>query len=646
MDPDYNSQPEAETPPPDGGSSFDDFDTFQPQTDRAAEGVPPDEGGDSDSEPEDENGTSKALLTLAVILAVLALLIGGFLVGKALFGADTPTPTPTESGEAFISISEPIAGAVVDVPNAVPVKGMAGSLFEGNLVVQARDQAGNILAEQATTVQAPDAGTGGQGPWAVEMVVPVKPGTPGSFYAFSSSPQDGSVVASASVDVVFGTEVASESFIIINQPVDGEQIDIFQAVNVKGEGGGLFEGNVVVQALDDNGNVLAEQPTIVQSPDGGIGGSGTWEVQLSIDTTAGSSGQIRAFSPSPADGSDLAADSVVVKYGQADQAQLEIAVPADGNLVNTTNPIPVSGTGSGLFENTIIVRALDQDGNVLAEQVTTLDASETGGSGSWAVELSVSVNPGTVGQIVAASPDPSGSQPAASSKVGVTYGTEIPPEEPILIEDYLWSLASINGSELIPTTLITAEFKDDQIAGTAGCNNYFGEYNRTDTEISFGPFGTTRMACPDPEGVMDQENGYLATLATVTAYVVENDILWFSDANGSAVLAYQGAVVGNVVVAEPAELPEGSVVAVQLQDTSLQDVAATVVGEQIIQGAVSFPIPFDVIYPVSVIEENHTYSLSVRITDADGNLIFINTSSHQVITNGQPSVIDVTVDPV
>jgi putative lipoprotein len=105
-------------------------------------------------------------------------------------------------------------------------------------------------------------------------------------------------------------------------------------------------------------------------------------------------------------------------------------------------------------------------------------------------------------------------------------------------------------------------------------------------------------------------------------------------------------VVGYVIVAAPAELPEGAVVTVQLQDTSLQDVAATVIGEQIIQGVVSFPIPYQVIYPVSVIEDNHTYSMSVRITDADGNLLFINTSAHLVITNDNPSVVDVTVDPV
>jgi uncharacterized lipoprotein YbaY len=321
-------------------------------------------------------------------------------------------------------------------------------------------------------------------------------------------------------------------------------------------------------------------------------------------------------------------------------------MPADGSVVNTTDPIPVSGTGTGLFENNVVVRALDQDGNVLAEQVTTLDASETGGSGSWAVELSVSVNPGTVGQIVAVSPDPSGSQPVASSKVGVTYGTEIPPAEPVVIEDYLWSLASLNGNEIIPYTVITAEFADGQIAGSASCNNYFADYNRTDSEISFGLAGTTRMFCEQPEGVMDQENAYLATLATVTSYTVENEILWFADANGGAVLAYQGAVVGNIVVADPAELPEGAVVTVQLQDTSLQDVAAKIIGEQVIQGTVTFPIPYEVVYPVSVIEDTHTYSMSVRITDADGNLIFINTSAYTVITNDHPSVVDVTVDPV
>jgi len=309
MDSDVNSQDNTETPPPASGGAFDEFDTQGPQPDSGGEGMPPAEGGDGDAAPEDENGTSKALIAVAIILGVLALVLGGYLVGKALFGSETPTPAPTQPAEAFITISEPIDGAIVNVPNAVPVAGMAGGLFEGTLVVQALDKDGNVLAEQPTTVQAPDAGTGGQGPWQVELVVPVKPGTPGSFYAFSTSPQDGSIVASASVSVVYGEEVVIESYIIVNQPVDGEQLDISQPVTVKGEGGGLFEGTVVVQALDDSGTVLAEQPTILQSPEAGIGGSGPWEVQLSIGTTAGTTGQIRAFSPSPVDGSDIAAAS-------------------------------------------------------------------------------------------------------------------------------------------------------------------------------------------------------------------------------------------------------------------------------------------------------------------------------------------------
>jgi len=106
-------------------------------------------------------------------------------------------------------------------------------------------------------------------------------------------------------------------FITISEPAQAARLDLTWAVSVKGEAGGLFEGNVVVQALDAAGNVLTQQPTIIDAPDAGTGGAGPWSVDLNIKPPTGSQGQIVAFSTSPEDGSWVAEDRIEVGYGES-----------------------------------------------------------------------------------------------------------------------------------------------------------------------------------------------------------------------------------------------------------------------------------------------------------------------------------------
>ena len=59
------------------------------------------------------------------------------------------------------------------------------------------------------------------------------------------------------------------------------------------------------------------------------------------------------------------------------------------------------------------------------------------------------------------------------------------------------------------------------------------------------------------------------------------------------------------------------------------------------------PLPFEVTYNAAEIDPSHTYSLSVRITDGQGNLLFINTQAYNVLTQGNPIFgIEVVVEPV
>ncbi len=107
----------------------------------------------------------------------------------------------------------------------------------------------------------------------------------------------------------------AQAFIKIDEPVHGAILDINGPITVWGSGAGLPEGNVVVQALDQDGNVLVEQPTTLQGENVGLGGQGTWSVALMVDVRSGTVGRLMAFSPSPLDGSYVASTVVNVTYG-------------------------------------------------------------------------------------------------------------------------------------------------------------------------------------------------------------------------------------------------------------------------------------------------------------------------------------------
>ena len=100
-----------------------------------------------------------------VVIVLLLGALGVFQTGES--------PTPPAASGPFITISEPVQGAVVPIPEAVTVRGEAGALFENNVVVQALDEDGNVLVQEPTTAQAPE--IGGTGPWSIQLVIPVKP---------------------------------------------------------------------------------------------------------------------------------------------------------------------------------------------------------------------------------------------------------------------------------------------------------------------------------------------------------------------------------------------------------------------------------------------------------------------------------------
>ena len=110
------------------------------------------------------------------------------------------------------------------------------------------------------------------------------------------------------------------------------------------------------------------------------------------------------------------------------------------------------------------------------------------------------------------------------------------------IEDTIWKLESYgekgNLQTVIQDTEITIEFKsaEGKIAGSGGCNNYFGGYEINKNElIIIPPIGSTMMACPEP--IMDQEQEYFKLLETTETYQIENDKLTIS-CSGNKILGF------------------------------------------------------------------------------------------------------------
>ena len=108
-------------------------------------------------------------------------------------------------------------------------------------------------------------------------------------------------------------------------------------------------------------------------------------------------------------------------------------------------------------------------------------------------------------------------------------------------------IAYNNGKEAVVSVIIgteiTADFGEDgQLTGNAGCNNYFASYETEGDKISIGPAGSTEMGCSEPEGIMEQEQLYLAALQTANTYRIEGLDMEMRTEDGARVASFKRAL--------------------------------------------------------------------------------------------------------
>jgi heat shock protein HslJ len=94
--------------------------------------------------------------------------------------------------------------------------------------------------------------------------------------------------------------------------------------------------------------------------------------------------------------------------------------------------------------------------------------------------------------------------------------------------------------DLLPGTEIMATFADGQFSGTGGCNHYGGSYQIAGTTLSISDLYQTEMACPNPKGVMAQEQRYLDNLRQASVAHVYGTRLWLETSDGQALVFAPG----------------------------------------------------------------------------------------------------------
>lgn len=100
-------------------------------------------------------------------------------------------------------------------------------------------------------------------------------------------------------------------------------------------------------------------------------------------------------------------------------------------------------------------------------------------------------------------------------------GRQCAPQESIPLEGREWQLVEMPDTDLTipkdkPPTLYF-DHKEKRITGFAGCNRFFGAYQRTGDALTIGPLASTRMSCGDLDLL---EQAFLNKLAKVQHWQV------------------------------------------------------------------------------------------------------------------------------
>lgn len=107
------------------------------------------------------------------------------------------------------------------------------------------------------------------------------------------------------------------------------------------------------------------------------------------------------------------------------------------------------------------------------------------------------------------------------------------------LEGVSWEVTGFNNGRQAVTSAILGThlsmvFEQGKVSGSSGCNTYRASFTAVENRLSIGPVMTTRMACA-AEGVMQQEQEFIAALESVKVWEIRDGLLDAHRADGERV---------------------------------------------------------------------------------------------------------------
>jgi hypothetical protein len=211
----------------------------------------------------------------------------------------TSSPTPLMEPEEAIMILEPGPGSRLTSP--VHVAGIADPTFEQTLIVRIVLDDGSELTIHPLTIAAD---IGQRGPFAGDVHFSVDGERHALIQIYDQSARDGGIVHLASMGVILLSEGPEEivsgdphpEAIVISQPEFGATVS-GGVVHVEGFGLASFEGTLIIEVHDAEGNIVGLQPIIVQAPDWGF--PGPFSADVPYEVVVEGPGRIVVIDPLP-----------------------------------------------------------------------------------------------------------------------------------------------------------------------------------------------------------------------------------------------------------------------------------------------------------------------------------------------------------
>lgn len=305
-----------------------------------------------------------------------------------------PAPDATPAPTVSIAITAPLADGTLDVTQAALIQGTAQNLAGDDVLVQALNADGDVLASQS--VQAISPAGSNTAAWQATLNINAPDGTRGRIVAFATD-ADGALVASAAVNVTFVRRAPRpETDAMIDLILNTDSLVAPDApLTLRGNSANVPGNRVYVLLIDTLGNVLRSGETTI-APDG------TWTLDLNmLDVPASIRATVYVYGRSALDAAPVAVDTAQIIIGPLTRDPfITLTEPLPYETIISDSTVVVGQVGNAT-NSVVLVQAVDAAGDVLAESVP-LALDDSGNAGFWRLALDLSAVPvGTRGQLVA-----------------------------------------------------------------------------------------------------------------------------------------------------------------------------------------------------------------------------------------------------